>query len=543
MPSNEGSSDTNSQPNNRISGANKKWRVLSEFLVVFVVAAIVVLAALHYFGLLPRDDGNDGRRAAVQIFELLQGDDGNDGGRAGKNILARWIQLVPAEPACVASGGTKDPQNGCPAQSLVRVIVDEGSPCPTLRLTALEGATLAMRRRANPAPERFPVDVCEALVPTEIGGSQVVFPDDRSLTAPDLRQPGALDTLVVIGDSGCRGGTKQPCESDPWPFARIARSASQAAEGGSAPPDLVIHVGDYVYGKNETWNAWNAEFFAPATPLLEAAPWIMVRGNHESCGRNAGRGYLLFLHHGGDNRTLACPEGNDRIFTPPQAIDVAADLRLVIADLANTYVPSGTPEAEKDAKERIIARHANQLESAKALAQGAKNAWLLTHVPVWAVQKEDDDPEEPAIPEPTRIFYRAEAGVGLGKPLNLVVAGDLHLLEWLSVASSDPNRPRQLIVGNSGVQLDPIFEPAEFSHRFGELSAEGWARQLHGYVAVVRDGRPGAWRFELRPASGPAELYSLPETLACWSPEDGWVDPQPGDPPNSCPPAAAPPAG
>ncbi len=490
---------------------NRFFVMVSPILVV-VAVSLMVLAVVHIFELLPRDDGNDGRGA-------------------GKNILARWIQLVPANPACVVPGGTKNSSESCSAQSLVCVIVDEGAPCPTLRLTASEGAALAMRRRANPAPERFPVDVCEALVPIEIGGSQVVFPDDRSLTTPDLSQPEALDTLVVIGDTGCLGGAEQPCEPDPWPFAGIARSASQAAEGGSAPPDLVIHVGDYVYGKNETWYAWNAEFFAPAKPLLEAAPWIMVRGNHESCGLNAGRGYLLFLHYGGDDQTLACPAGNDPIFTPPQAIDVAADLRLVIADLANTYVPLDTPEAEP----RIIARHKNQLESAMDLAQGAENAWLLTHVPVWAVQKDDDDPKEPKIHEATRILYRAEAQaeVRLGEPLSLVLAGDLHLLEWLAVTSdreNGPNRPRQLIVGIGGGKLDPIFEPTTFTHRFGDLRAEGWARKLHGYVAVVRDRASGAWRFELRPVSGPAELYSLPETLACWTPEDGWVDPQPCEP-------------
>ncbi len=42
------------------------------------------------------------------------------------------------------------------------------------------------------------------------------------------------------------------------------------------------------------WDAWNADFFTPAAPLLAAAPWAAVRGNHESCAR-AGQGWWRFL--------------------------------------------------------------------------------------------------------------------------------------------------------------------------------------------------------------------------------------------------------
>ena len=69
-------------------------------------------------------------------------------------------------------------------------------------------------------------------------------------------------------------------------------------------PDLVVHVGDYHYRENACpagdagcstspwgygWDAWDADFFTPAKRLLAVAPWIVVRGNHESCDR-AGQG-------------------------------------------------------------------------------------------------------------------------------------------------------------------------------------------------------------------------------------------------------------
>src|SRR5262249_43292102 len=81
-----------------------------------------------------------------------------------------------------------------------------------------------------------------------------------------------------------------------WPFATIAKHA--AAEH----PDLVVHLGDIVYREaacpkgdqgcagspfgNNTADANRADFFTPAAPLLTAAPWVFVRGSHESCARN-----------------------------------------------------------------------------------------------------------------------------------------------------------------------------------------------------------------------------------------------------------------
>mgnify|MGYP000167914488 CR=1 FL=1 len=52
-------------------------------------------------------------------------------------------------------------------------------------------------------------------------------------------------------------------------------------------PDLIVHVGDYLYRESpcpegqsgcagsphgDNWATWNADFFAPASPLLGAAP-------------------------------------------------------------------------------------------------------------------------------------------------------------------------------------------------------------------------------------------------------------------------------
>ena len=87
--------------------------------------------------------------------------------------------------------------------------------------------------------------------------------------------------IVVIGDTGCRikAGKVQDCnDPEKWPFQRVASGAAQSK------PDLVIHVGDYLYREEpcppnqqascggtaagDTWAAWQADFFEPARDLL-----------------------------------------------------------------------------------------------------------------------------------------------------------------------------------------------------------------------------------------------------------------------------------
>ena len=104
--------------------------------------------------------------------------------------------------------------------------------------------------------------------------------------------PGGQPVVRLVTDQdGCSGLRVDGRQVE---FAQIAHSAA------AWRPDLVIHVGDYFYRDDpcpagnagctgsptgDTWAAARADFFAPAAPLLAAAPWIFVRGNHEACDR------------------------------------------------------------------------------------------------------------------------------------------------------------------------------------------------------------------------------------------------------------------
>ena len=180
---------------------------------------------------------------------------------------------------------------------------------PRLALVAfgLLGLTRPMQVRAGADGGSFPVTVCEAPLPAG-ARSAAVAGQALSPPVPSPRR------ILVIGDTGCRMEAPtdfQAC-NDPtaWPFAKVA------ARAAAWRPDLVIHVGDYHYRESacpegnagcagnpvgNTWASWRADFFAPAAPLLRAAPWILIRGNHEVCSR-AGEGW--FTVHDVDGRVV-----------------------------------------------------------------------------------------------------------------------------------------------------------------------------------------------------------------------------------------------
>ena len=229
------------------------------------------------------------------------------------------------------------------------VLVADGGLLPMT--TRAPAATLPLRpTRSAPEdskPSAFPVRVCEATLPA---GTIRASVGDRSL--PIVRA--TPRRIVVIGDTGCRmkwseRGFQACNDTSAWPFAQVAAAAAAAG------PDLVIHVGDYHYRENACpagnadcagspwgygWDAWNADLFTPARPLLAAAPWVVVRGNHESCDR-AGQGWWRLL----DPRPLAPDRDcNDPArdetgeYSEPYTVPIAADTELIVFDSSRVGV-------------------------------------------------------------------------------------------------------------------------------------------------------------------------------------------------------------
>ncbi len=374
--------------------------------------------------------------------------------------------------ACVASPAAAQSTppwvEVAPGEALsVRVIVTPDTECPTV---AADGAAVAMLPRALPDPA-FPLRVCEARVPEATARLSVA-----DIPLPTL--PATVNRIVVIGDTGCRLArfAVQDCDDQKaWPFAAIARAAA------ARRPDLVIHVGDYYYREaacppgrpgcagsphGDNWPAWRADFLDPAAPLLAAAPWVMVRGNHELCARG-GQGWFRLLD--------PYPGRADCVDnTLPYRVSVGG-LDLLVFDNADADDILAPPAK--------VALYAGQL--APLLAHAADGSWLLLHHPVWALA-----PPGPIAGLSTNQTMQA-AIRGLVPPsLDLVLSGHVH--DFISY-DFGPERPAQLIVGTGGDKLENRVQTEIAGAELDGMTVRGGiALERFGYLVLDRDAA-GGW--------------------------------------------------
>lgn len=362
---------------------------------------------------------------------------------------------------------------------VARVITTDAA-CPEI---TFDGNASAMQLRAAP-DEKFPVTVCDAAIPANTKDAMV---GEQKLKLP-VAKP---ERVVVIGDTGCRlkGDHVQAC-NDPaqWPFAQIADRAAQDN------PQLVIHVGDYHYRESpcivdkancvgspfgDNWAAWNADFFTPARTLLQTAPWVIVRGNHEDCAR-AGSGYFRLL----DPRPMpdACLE-----YSAPYAIAYMEPQLLVVDDSAvNDYEvePAQVEEFKK------------QFAQVNAQAANAPS-WILVHDPMYAFGHagEKDGQEQLFQDQPT---LQQATNNTFPETVQAFVSGHLHIFETLSFGQG---RPPQLLVGNSGTLLDPpMTTPLKGLEIAGMNVEAGVSIDKFGYAAMYRSG--DHWAIGVRDVNG-----------------------------------------
>jgi predicted phosphodiesterase len=354
------------------------------------------------------------------------------------------------------------------SQQIARVVVSSAANCPNVQIG---GAKHPMALR-QPVPAGFP-PACEFAIPANTRTAKVngkVLP----LAHADPSR------VVVLGDTGCRikGTQLQDC-SDPvkWPFAGIANSAA------ATRPDLVIHVGDYLYREDpcpaeakaqcggtpsgDNWGAWNADFFKPAAHLLTAAPWIFVRGNHESCQRSW-RGWFYYL----DPRPLS---GTCQTFSPPYSVKLG---KFQTIDFDSSAVNENQAVVEQ------VAAYSSQLASLHA-----SNAWLVAHHPFWGVRA--GGANQPPLPQ--TITLQQAWDKASPKGIDVVLSGHTHLFEVLSYGSI---RPLQIVAGDGGTNLaDPVPNQVNGMDVHGAMVAESETRKAFGYTELIRRG--GSWEMQL----------------------------------------------
>jgi hypothetical protein len=407
---------------------------------------------------------------------------------------------------------------GVGGASIVRVITTDPS-CPSvdvdgIRLVATIRAvpeTMPQRStRSAPAdskPSAFPVLVCERMLPAGAARASV-----GGHTLPLLRHDARR--IVVIGDSGCvvqRGDDAiQACnDAAAWPFAQVAAAAA------AKHPDLVIHVGDYHYRENACpgdnpkcagspwgygWDAWNADFFAPAHDLLAAAPWVFVRGNHESC-RRAGQGWWRFL----DPRPLVagrdCNEAINDVrgdYSDPYTVPLSVDTQLVVFDSSRV----GIPPLRRD--DPMYSIYAAEMRRAFELARGAAHNFFVDHHPILGFAT--DSSRQPAGVYPGNAALQSVLATSNGPLLfpadiDALLAGHNHLFEAVSFATA---HPAQFISGNGGAWLDaPLPLPPGAMPSRDAVVASITSTTTFGFFTLEREaGIDAAWRVQAWDRSG-----------------------------------------
>ena len=399
----------------------------------------------------------------------------NRAGCRSATLLATLCLLVGCAARPAGEGATlhRWTQLGPDGHISLRSIVDGTGDCPTaivdgagVPLQVRAGATASEAPRQlpdNPAfrPE-FAVTACEATLPAAARQASIGN-DALPMPAADPRR------IVIVGDTGCRiqvpaRGTADPIQNcasaSDWPWPRLAAAAA------ATRPDLVIHLGDYHYREycddparcaplraqgvviGYGWAGWQADFLAPSQPLLAAAPWIVVRGNHENCDRG-GEGWMRFLsplpYQQCTNqayRTASQSVLGDNLTADAYRIELGERLTLVVADNAAfaDYLPLA-PAADDLA---ILQRTLRALTTAPA----GRPHWLLIHKPLWYDLL-------PAAAPPNALQSLARSG--LPASLQFVFSGHEHAFATLNFASSG-GRAAQVIVGASGTQLE-AFDP------------------------------------------------------------------------------------
>jgi hypothetical protein len=349
------------------------------------------------------------------------------------------------------------PYNACPS-----ITVDGTTSAMTLRAlagseplrpTSTDPTLAGAQTSGNSKPSIFKFTSCEFLLPAGAHAASVA-----GINLP-LPKP-VVNRVAIIGDTGCRisiGNVFQAC-GDPtiWPFSVIASAVA------AMQPDLVLHVGDYQYRDNPCppgntactgtpWgygdDTWVADLFAPAAPLLKAAPWVMVRGNHETCNR-AGQGWYRFLDTNPYDNTgvKTCNDpANDNVgnFNDPWAVSFG-DTQFVVFDSANAPKAAFSPPNSQP--------YTSELAEAAALTSPSLLNIFAVHHPVLGYSA--GNPPTSGNPGLQSVMNASFPGNYYPPNTALAMHGHVHDFQALNFSSG---HPATFVAGNGGDNLDAAF--------------------------------------------------------------------------------------
>ena len=434
-------------------------------------------------------------------------------GLLGAGAFAAAVQALPASqvpdefPYIWVQYNNPDHSGGV-QKRIARVVLEDGGKCPTISENV---SPVPMRERAlTPSQDNgeFQVTVCTATLHAS-SAAYVTITDNSGTTTHTLPVlPDTANTVVVVGDTGCRVSSwgTQDCDdatpTDPragWPLEKVADRI--VAEN----PDAIIHMGDYHYREadpcpasdqgtcGDTWTSWKADWFNPARPVLAVVPWVLLRGNHENCAR-AWLGFKLFFSVepatgslGDQPNQSGCSE-----LTPSYAVGLDNEITLAVLDTASQremLTQSGIdycPTWVTDLKSLLD----------DAMANPASH-WLTLHHPVykWTTKYPVTSSAEAC---PAGVFkgqnfiqgtINDNAEAGKTAP-SMIFAGHSHMWQWNRPL--DGNLPLQMVVGHGGTLLDQASSYALGGNQYigNTPSSEVFPNTKAGAAAQAKAGLP-----------------------------------------------------
>ncbi len=400
-------------------------------------------------------------------------------------MLRRSLAVLLAALSLPAAANTLSAwsQYGADGTVEARVITDEAA-CPAL---TIDGQSRPMTLRQQPS-DAFKVKLCVGSIPA---GTNKASAGGADLPVPVARPR----HIVLLGDTGCRlkGSTVQNCNDENfWPFHRVAQHAALEH------PDLVIHVGDFLYRETpcqggdercagspfgDNWPTWNADFFTPGADLLKSSVWIIERGNHEDCKR-AGMGWTTFL--GRAPATGVC-QGREA----PMYVDIGG-IKLAVLD-------------DNDANDDEVKQSAAaELRADIAAAIAAHADWTITHHPFRGVSKvlKKEKGGDGKTVQGANATLLAALGDADESGLTLMLSGHIHNFQIENYAAP---LPPQLINGEGGDNLDTEV-PAKLTGLVsgGQTITSGMSLPGFGYVVIDRIGDSKDWTITVKAADGSA---------------------------------------
>jgi len=425
-----------------------------------------------------------------------------------RSRLVAWVELGPD------------------GQAIARAITSE-CHCPFIRLdhrshqmSLRVGPETVPPRPTDLKPSEFPVTTCEYLIPPGTRTASVSDRDEDNGEAGDPRQDNGEhrrhrlplpkpnpQRIVILGDTGCRlriGDPWQSCyDREEWPLETIAETAARFE------PDLVLHVGDYHYRENECppdiggcqgspwgygWDVWEADLFTPAKELLAAAPWIMVRGNHEECVR-AGQGWYRFLDPLPYDSLRTCNDPDNYFnanYSDPYAVPIGDDTQLIPFDSSKVTM------SPLDPSDPAFLKYQDELRQVEALAAANPNVLSIwaNHHPLLAFSPVTGTTVTGGNPALLSVMFATYDTQYYPPGISLALHGHTHMLEILNFATY---HPATFMVGNGGDNLainlpDPFPSDAHPDADFGSaVDVEEIAyTSTFGFVVADREG-DGEW--------------------------------------------------